>query len=121
MPSKMPETDEGLVERIDALLGSRPVRRKKMFGTSSWFLESNDQMFASAWGDGLVVRVGESETARMVAAGDASLFDPMGGRPTKEYVLLDADAIAEDAGLLAWLDRGASFTASLAPKAKKKK
>lgn len=113
--------DEGLVERIDAATASMPVRRKKMFGTSSWFMESNDQMFAGAWGDGLMVRVGAEETHSLIESGEAAAFDPMGGRPMKEYVLVDSDAIAEDGDLLAWLERGAQFTSTLAPKAKKAK
>jgi TfoX/Sxy family transcriptional regulator of competence genes len=119
MAAEFPKTDQGLVDRIDELVASRPVRKKKMFGTASWFLESNDQMFAGVWGDSIMVRVGGSEVGRMVKAGEASLFDPMGGRPMKEYVLLEAEAIAEDEGLLAWLDRGAKFTSGLAPKKKK--
>jgi TfoX/Sxy family transcriptional regulator of competence genes len=116
MAAEFPKTDQGLVERIDGLMASRPVRKKKMFGTASWFLESNDQMFAGVWGDGIMVRIGESEVGRIVKAGEASLFDPMGGRPMKEYVLLEAEAIVEDDGLLSWLERGAKFTTTLAPK-----
>ena len=117
----MPSTDQGLVDRIDGLMSALPVRRRKMFGTSSWFLESNDQMFSGVWGDGLMLRVGEDETNRLVRSGEAVAFDPMGGRPMKEYVLVDAGSIAEDDSLTSWLNRGAQFTATLPTKQKKTK
>jgi TfoX/Sxy family transcriptional regulator of competence genes len=121
MAAEMLKPDEALLERIEAVTASMPVRRKKMFGTSSWFLDSNDQMFAGVWGDGILVRVGQEETQSLIASGAASAFDPMGGRPMKEYVLLEGDAIAEDSELSEWLERAAQFTAMLAPKVKKAK
>ena len=54
-----PKKDEALIERVDGLLSTAPVRRKNMFGTAAWFLESNDMMFIGAWGEGIMVRVGE--------------------------------------------------------------
>ena len=121
MAAEMLKPDEALVERVEAATASMPVRCKKMFGASSWFMDSNDQMFAGVWGDGILVRVGADETQSLIASGEASSFDPMGGRPMKEYVLLNADTIAEDSDLSEWLERGAAFTSSLAPKVKKAK
>jgi TfoX/Sxy family transcriptional regulator of competence genes len=108
--------DEALIERIDGLLSVAPVRRKDMFGTSAWFLESNDQMFAGAWGEAIMVRVGEKLTSRLIESGEAEPFDPMGGKPMREYVLLDSEKIAEDSDLLEWLDQASDFASALPPK-----
>jgi hypothetical protein len=111
--------DEGLIERIDGLLSAAPVHRKNMFGTTAWFLESNGMMFIGAWGEGIMVRIGEERTTSLIESGDAEPFDPMGGKPMREYVLLDGERIAEDNDLLDWLDQASEFAGSLPPKQKK--
>lgn len=121
MADKWPDMDRAMEERIDGLLVSMPVRRKKMFGTSAWFLESNDQMFAGVWADGVMVRLGQDETSSLVKSGDAEQFDPMGGRPMREYVFVNGEKAPEDADLLNWLGRAADFTATLPAKVKKAK
>ncbi|MDA1298161.1 MAG: TfoX/Sxy family protein [Chloroflexi bacterium] len=119
MGDKWPEMDKGLEDRIDGLMASMPVRRKKIFGTSAWFMESNGQMFAGVWADGIMVRVGEEEARSLTGSGGAESFDPMGGRPMREYVFIDGEKIAEDGELLNWIERGAGFAATLATKVKK--
>ena len=119
MANKWPTMDTGLEERVNGLLTFMPVQRKRMFGTSAWFMESNDQMFAGVWADGVMVRVGKDESSTLIESGDAANFDPMGGRPMKEYVFVDGEQVAEDDDLLMWLERGADFASALAAKAKK--
>lgn len=111
--------DEALIERVDELLAAAPVRQKIMFGTSAWFLESNDMMFAGAWGESIMVRVGSERTSELIQSGNAEPFDPMGGKPMREYVLLNADRIAEDDDLISWLDEASQFAGTLPPKQKK--
>ena len=116
-----PKKDGALIERVDGLLSIAPVRRKNMFGTAAWFLESNDMMFIGAWGSGIMVRVGEERTSGLIESGDAEPFDPMGGRPMREYVFIDGNRIAEDDELLGWLNEASDFAGSLPPKQKKSK
>jgi hypothetical protein len=111
-----PKKDEALIERVDGLLSIAPVRRKNMFGTAAWFLESNDMMFAGAWGEGVMVRIGERRTSSLIESGEAEPFDPMGGKPMREYVYLNGDRVAEDGELLEWLDEASEFAGSLPPK-----
>ena len=111
-----PKKDEVLIERVDGLLSIAPVSRKNMFGTAAWFLESNDMIFAGAWGEGVMVRIGEQRTSILIASGEAEPFDPMGGKPMREYVYLNGEQIAEDDDLLGWLDEASEFAGSLPPK-----
>ena len=114
-----PKKDEALIERVDALLSIAPVRRKNMFGTAAWFLETNDMIFAGAWGEGVMVRIGEQRTSSLIESGEAEPFDPMEGKPMREYVYLNGEQIAEDGELLEWLDEASEFAASLPPKKQK--
>lgn len=116
-----PKKDEALIERVDGPLSIAPVRRKNMFGTAAWFLESNDMMFIGAWGEGIMVRVGEGRTLDLIESGDAEPFDPMGGRPMREYVFIGGHRIAEDDELLNWLNGASEFAETLPPKKKRSK
>ncbi|MCH8909535.1 MAG: TfoX/Sxy family protein [Chloroflexi bacterium] len=116
-----PKKDEALIERVDGLLSIAPVRCKNMFGTAAWFLESNDMMFIGAWGEGIMVRVGEGRTLDLIESGDAEPFDPMGGRPMREYVFIGGHRIAEDDELLNWLNGASEFAETLPPKKKRSK
>ena len=110
--------DDALIERVDRLLSTAPVRRKNMFGSAAWFLEVNDLMFAGAWGEGIMIRVGEKVASYLIEIGEAEPFDPMGGRPMREYVFLNGERIAEDDILLGWLDQASEFAEGLPPKTK---
>ena len=111
--------DEALIERVVGLLSTAPVRRKNIFGTAAWFLESNDMMFIGAWGSGIMVRIGEERTSDLIESGGAEQFDPMGGRPMCEYVFIDTHLIAEDDELLGWLNEASDFAGTLPPRKKR--
>ena len=49
-----------------------------------------------AWGEGIMVRIGEERTTSLIESGDAEPFDPVGGKPMHEYVRLNSEQIAED-------------------------
>ena len=73
-------------------------------------------MFAGEWGEGVMVRIGEQRTSHLIESGEAEPFDPMGGKPMREYVYLNGEQIAEDGELLEWLDEASEFAGSLPPK-----
>ena len=117
-----PGKDELLIERIDTLVLAAnrvPARRKNFFGTVAWFLESNDLMFAGAWGEGVILRLGEQRSTDLVESGEADRHDPTGHGPKREYVFLDGTRIKEDAVLLDWFRQASDFVGTLPPVAKK--
>ena len=91
-----------------------------MFGTAAWFADSNRQMFAGVWGDRVNVRVGKDTVRELIYAGGADPFEPMPGRPMKEYVLLTAASVSDDACLQSWVERGLEFAESLPAKRKRR-
>jgi hypothetical protein len=101
--------DEGLAERVRELLGARGVE-KKMFGGLAFMLDGN--MSVGVMGDGLLVRVAAGDN-------DALLSEPgvtqpaMGGRTMKGWLLVDSDAVAEDAALQTWVTRGTTYASTL--------
>lgn len=91
------------------------VKAGKMFAHPCAF--TNGNMFFGTFGETLIFRVGEAR-ATALRAGGARLFEPMEGRPWKEYVQLGADErpAAELARLAA---EALTHTVTLPPKAPK--
>jgi hypothetical protein len=102
-----------LVERLDNLLESAPVARKNFFGNVAWFLKSNDQMFAGAWGSDVVIRLGQPRATELIDSGQMLPFDPSGHRPKREYALLLERQHMNDEYLLDWLNVAAGFAETL--------
>ena len=114
-----PQKNRPLIERIDNLLSAEPVLRKNFFGTVAWFLESNDLIFAGAWGEGVMLRLGEERSTDLIKAGAADPHDPTGHRPKREYVFLDRYRIEDDDVLLDWFKQASEFVGTLPPMTKK--
>lgn len=106
--------DEGLATRIRELIGHRrDITEKKMFGGLAFLLNGN--MACGVIGDDLMVRIVPGETESALDEPGTRRFD-MTGRPMKGWIVVEADAHAEDGQLRRWVDRGVTYAASLPPK-----
>ena len=99
--------DPGLVERVrDVLpaLGRGDARQKNVFGGRGFL--AGKSTFVIVWGEGLLVKTppGEYEAAR--AEPGVTPFAPDGGRPMGTWLVVPADAVADDPELSAWVARG---------------
>ncbi len=97
--------------------GVAPVEFKPMFGGPCYWTGGN--MFAAVHQESIFVRLGEADRAELLAQPGARLFEPMEGRPMREYVVFPDDMLADRTALRAWLGRGLAYAASLPPKEKK--
>ena len=111
----MEKADPALLARVEALMPEFPVYRRPMFGVVSWFVERNAQLLCCVWGESLNIRVGREDAAALVASGKATPFDPMGGRPMREYVLVPASTL-RPAQLRKWVERALAFTETVPAK-----
>jgi TfoX/Sxy family transcriptional regulator of competence genes len=92
------------------------VVRKPMFGYPALYLNGN--MFAGTFQDKIVARLSEAERTKAVKEG-AKQFEPMPGRPMKEYVVVPAADVAKPAALARWIDRARTYAETLPEKTKK--
>ncbi|MFI4935884.1 MAG: TfoX/Sxy family protein [Caulobacterales bacterium] len=92
------------------------VERRKMFGYPSVFVSGN--MCAGLFQDQMFARLAPEDRAALPGGGAAS-FEPMEGRPMKDYVLIPDDILADEPALAETLAKAVSFTGSLPPKEKK--
>ena len=113
------KTPPELVATFDTAAPDDPrVTRKPMFGYPALFVNGN--MFASTFQDKVVVRLGEADRAELERRG-AAQFEPMAGRPMREYVVVPPAIVAKPGELRGWVDRARSHAAGLPPKAATKK
>ena len=105
--------DEGLAVRVRALLADeRQVAEKAMFGRRMFMLEG--KLAVGVAGDELMVRVGV-EGRREALGQPRTRACVMSGRHLEGWVLVQPTAVATEAGLDAWVQRGAAFARGLAP------
>jgi hypothetical protein len=60
----------------------------KMFGMPC--LKAKGKSFAGLWGDAMVFKLSGDALTSALTLNGAALFDPMGGRPMKEWVVVPA-------------------------------
>jgi TfoX/Sxy family transcriptional regulator of competence genes len=112
---KAPESLAALFDEVAPR--DAPVERRKMFGYPAAFVHGN--MFAGLHQDRLVMRLPEGDRAEFMALPGAMAFEPMPGRPMKEYVVATPALLDDQDGLRAWLDRSFGYVSSLPPKSGK--
>ena len=116
MPWKKPS--EAIVATFTAALPDDPATvRRQMFGYPCAFTRGN--MFSGLHQERLIVRLPEDARREVAALGGAP-FEPMPGRPMKEYMVLPAAVLSDPEALRGWVARAFAFARSLAPKAAKK-
>jgi len=118
MPKWRP-APEGLVRVFEAAVRNIPdATLKKMFGYPAAFVGGN--MFSGLFQESAIVRLPEDQRSDLMRAG-ARPFEPMPGRPMREYVVLPPPVVESPGELRRWLDEARVYAATLPPKARANK
>ena len=86
---KMPTAGPKTVETFEALSESfvaRGATRSKMFGMP--VLKAGDKVFAGTFGDAMTFKLGPADLDAARRQAGVEAFEPMKGRPMKEWVLV---------------------------------
>ena len=67
----------------------------------------------------LILRLSADDREKAQAEFGAGPFEPMAGRPMREYVAMPTSVLSDRAALLAWVERSIAFAESLPVKEKK--
>jgi hypothetical protein len=103
-----------LVARFDELAALVPdATRRPMFGYPSCVLRGH--MFVSLFGDRLILRLGEEDRREFLERYKTGVFEPMPGRPMKEYVVVPPSLTSERA-VEDWVTRAHNYADSLPAK-----
>lgn len=98
--------DAGLVARVaDALarLGVWGVRQRNVFGGRGFLLRS--RAFVIVWDGDILVKLPPDDATRALGEPGVTAFRPRAEAASRTWVVVTADAIAEEPDLVAWLRR----------------
>jgi TfoX/Sxy family transcriptional regulator of competence genes len=110
------KSPEALVATFQAALpGDGSAERRQMFGYPAAFV--NGRMATGLHQEDLIVRLPEARRHALLEQPGARTFEPMPGRPMKEYVIVPPAIVDDVAELRAWMREAIAHTASLPPKA----
>ena len=112
------KSPEALVELFDALVPDvGGVERRQMFGYPCAFVNGN--MFMGLHQNNMVLRLAAEDRTDFITTYNTEPFDPMGGRPMKEYPVVPEAMFEDDALLRDWVAKSLAYGSSLPKKAKK--
>jgi TfoX/Sxy family transcriptional regulator of competence genes len=93
------------------------AEQRQMFGYPCAFV--NGQMFLGVFGDSFMLRLSPVDRATFLELPNARLFEPMSGRPMREYVQLTPEVLDSARGTKKWVGKGIAYARTLPPKKKK--
>jgi TfoX/Sxy family transcriptional regulator of competence genes len=113
----MPKPDEASLAYFQSLVPDDPrVKSRPMFGNRAAFVNGN--MFLALLGSQVAVRLSEQDRAELLKQRGASPFEPMPGRPMKEYVVLPEAWRKSRTKAEGWVERSLAWASALPPKRK---
>lgn len=111
---KFPAPSPTVSQRFFELLPEAPgVTRRLVFGCPCGFVAG--QMFFGVFGSDLFVRLSEEDRPTALALRGAHAFEPMPGRPLREYVVLPPEVVADTRRMRRWLARSLAWSSARPP------
>lgn len=110
-----------LREQVEAAAQLNPTLEltfRAMFG--GYMIYTSGKPFASLSEPGLSLKLSESDRAKLLQEPGAEMLRHEGEAPSKQYVVVPAHIIENPEQLAQWLERSATFVASLPAKPRKK-
>jgi TfoX/Sxy family transcriptional regulator of competence genes len=115
-PKWHPAPDK-LVHAFEQAMRSMPEAQVRLtFGYPSATINGN--MFTGLHQDKMILRLSPMDRAELARLG-AKAFEPMPGRPMREYVVVPESVLKSDEQLNAWLEKALAYCKSLPPKSGK--
>jgi TfoX/Sxy family transcriptional regulator of competence genes len=116
----LPKSDPKITALLERLLPADDrIVIRPMFGHKAAFVSGH--MFTGTFGNYMFVRLDEPSRVELLTLAGAKPFEPMEGRPMKEYVQLPESFLNEPALAKAWLERALHWTSTLPAKGNDKR
>jgi TfoX/Sxy family transcriptional regulator of competence genes len=113
-PPTMPKPTQETKDFFASIVPEHPaVSIRPMFGQLSAFVNGN--MFMGIFGEDVVLRLAENERSELTAAGGGP-FEPMPGRPMREYVVVPPAWLQDPSRMRRWAARALDQAEELPPK-----
>src|ERR1700730_2643731 len=108
------KSPQGLIDLFASVIPGPPVIQRKMFGYPAGFINGN--MFMGLFQGNMILRLSESHREEFLKVDGAKIFEPMPGRPMREYVAVPPLVMADKKKLASWVSRALDYGTSLKPK-----
>lgn len=105
---------EELIKLFEEVTPGPPAIQKKMFGFPAAFVNGN--MFMGLHQESILLRLPEDSRAELLKMDGAKTFEPMPGRPMREYVVVPPPLLENPETLASWARRALDYGSSLPPK-----
>jgi len=92
---------------------------RPMFGNLAAFVNGN--MFSGLYGDALFLRLSGEGRTDLLSEKGAKVFEPMKGRPMKDYVCVPQEWLGSAGRITPWILKSLAWSSTLPPKEKAKK
>lgn len=106
-----------LIETFESVFPGPPAVARKMFGFPAGFVNGN--MFMGLHQEDMIVRLPEQLRTELLQIKGARIFEPMPGRPMREYVVVPHLLLSDPGKLSLWVAKALEYGSSLKPKAAK--
>jgi TfoX/Sxy family transcriptional regulator of competence genes len=114
------KSPQSLIDLFDkAVPSSASVSRRKMFGYPAAF--ANGNLFIGLHQNDFIMRLSEEDRTRFSAEYGERVFEPMKGRPMREYVRLPEELLTDARRRARWIKRSLEYAEGTKPKARRKK
>jgi TfoX/Sxy family transcriptional regulator of competence genes len=111
------KSPQSLIDLFDKSVPSGAnISRRKMFGYPAAF--ANGNLFIGLHQNDFIVRLSEQDRARFSTEFGERTFEPMKGRPMREYVRLPEELLADPRKRASWINLSLRYAETIAPKAK---
>ncbi len=111
------KSPQSLIDLFDkSVPTAASVSRRKMFGYPAAF--ANGNLFIGLHQNDFIMRLSEDDRARFTAQYGERTFEPMKGRPMRQYVRLPEELLADPRNRANWIKRSLKYAEAIAPKTK---
>lgn len=114
---KWRKPSEELIRLFEEVTPGPPATPKKMFGFPAAFVNGN--MFMGLHQEDMVLRLPEGARAELLKM-NARMFEPMPGRPMREYIVVPPSVLQDRSKLSSWVQKALEYGSSLPAKTGKK-
>ncbi len=112
MPWK--KAPQAIIDLFDAVAPGPPAERRQMFGYPCGFVNGN--MFVGVYQDTIMLRLPSAQQAEFLKQPGAAVFEPMPGKPMREYVTAPPSLLADREALRKWVEESLKYASTLSPK-----
>ncbi len=114
------KSPQSLIDLFDkSVPSSVTVSRRKMFGYPAAF--ANGNLFIGLHQNDFIMRLSEEDRTRFSAEYGERIFEPMKGRPMREYVRLPEELLADARKRAPWIKRSLEYAEGIKAMARRKK